>query len=65
MSDIDVDIAPGEAVGIVGESGSGKSLTLRAVMGLMPRGVYVTAGRSALQDPWGWCFRIPSPHWIH
>jgi len=31
------DIGAGEVLGIVGESGSGKSLTLRAIMGLLPR----------------------------
>ena len=30
---------------MVGESGSGKSLTLRAVMGLLPRGLRVSGGR--------------------
>ena len=34
----------GEAVGLVGESGSGKSMTLRAIMGLLPRPGRVTAG---------------------
>ena len=29
-------VAPGEMLGIVGESGSGKSLTLRAILGLLP-----------------------------
>ncbi|MGL3807757.1 ABC transporter ATP-binding protein [Paeniglutamicibacter sp. R2-26] len=31
-------VAAGEALGIVGESGSGKSLSLRAVLGLLPPG---------------------------
>jgi oligopeptide/dipeptide ABC transporter ATP-binding protein len=31
-------VAAGESLGIVGESGSGKSLTLRAVLGLLPPG---------------------------
>jgi len=31
-------VSDGEALGIVGESGSGKSLTLRAVLGLLPAG---------------------------
>ena len=37
---IDLDLGPGEAVGIVGESGSGKSLSARAIMRLLPPGVY-------------------------
>jgi peptide/nickel transport system ATP-binding protein len=32
---VDLDVYPGERVGIVGESGCGKSLTLLAVMGLL------------------------------
>ena len=36
-------VAPGEIVGVVGESGSGKSVTVLALMGLLPRrGVEVT-----------------------
>ncbi len=37
---LDLDVAPGETVGIVGESGSGKSLTARALIGLLPPGVH-------------------------
>ncbi|HEY3547636.1 MAG TPA: ABC transporter ATP-binding protein [Propionicimonas sp.] len=56
---VDLALAPGEALGIVGESGSGKTLTLRAVMGLLPRGLRVSGGtvevggRAAMifQDP--------------
>ena len=33
---VDLDIRPGEIVGLVGESGSGKSVTARAVMRLVP-----------------------------
>ena len=29
--------AAGEALGLVGESGSGKTMTLRAILGLLPR----------------------------
>jgi peptide/nickel transport system ATP-binding protein len=33
---IDLDIAPGEAIGLVGESGCGKSVTWLAALGLLP-----------------------------
>src|SRR5256885_3088890 len=36
---LDLDVAPGETVGIVGESGSGKSMTAKALIGLLPDGV--------------------------
>ena len=56
---ISLDVAPGEALGIVGESGSGKSLTLRAVAGLLPRGVRATAGTAAAGGRIGMVFQDP------
>ncbi|TXI04731.1 MAG: ABC transporter ATP-binding protein [Rhizobium sp.] len=44
LDTISLSVARGEARGLVGESGSGKSLTLRAVMGLLPSNLGVTAG---------------------
>ncbi|WP_426244981.1 ABC transporter ATP-binding protein [Nocardioides sp. LHG3406-4] len=37
-------VAAGEAVGLVGESGSGKSITLRALLGLLPVPARVVSG---------------------
>jgi len=41
---VSLSIGAGEALGIVGESGSGKSLTLRALLGVLPSGVGVAGG---------------------
>ncbi len=35
-----LDLHTGETIGIVGESGSGKSMTVRALLGLLPPGVH-------------------------
>ena len=37
-------VAPGEAMGLVGESGSGKSMTLRAILGLLPHPAGIAGG---------------------
>ena len=56
VSRIDLAVAPGETLGIVGESGSGKSLTARALIGLLPPGVFADGavlyeGRNLLDLP--------------
>jgi len=61
VDNVSFSLGKGESLGLVGESGSGKSLTLRAVLGLLPRGIEQTGGviksdvRSAMvfQDPRG------------
>src|SRR5579883_1563504 len=45
VKDVSFALSEGEALGLVGESGSGKSLTLRAILGLLPPGAAVTGGR--------------------
>ena len=41
---VDLEIAPGEAVGVLGESGSGKSSLALALMRLLPRNARLTSG---------------------
>jgi oligopeptide/dipeptide ABC transporter ATP-binding protein len=45
---VSFDVAAGEALGLVGESGSGKSMTLRAVLGVLPPEARVTSGQILL-----------------
>ncbi|MFZ1283901.1 MAG: ABC transporter ATP-binding protein [Propionicimonas sp.] len=59
VHDLSLTLAPGEALGIVGESGSGKSLTLRAIMDLLPRGITRTAGRIEIGGRAGMIFQDP------
>jgi peptide/nickel transport system ATP-binding protein len=45
---VSFDVRPHEVLGIVGESGSGKSMTMLAVMGLLPYPVRLTSGEVML-----------------
>ena len=45
---VSFDVSRGEAVGLVGESGSGKSMTLRAILGVLPPEARATAGQIVL-----------------
>ena len=42
---VSLTVGPGEAFGLVGESGCGKSMTLRAIMGLLPRPGQIVSGQ--------------------
>ncbi|MBI4883044.1 MAG: ABC transporter ATP-binding protein [Actinobacteria bacterium] len=39
---VDLDVAPGEMVGVVGESGSGKSVTFLGILGLLPNSARIS-----------------------
>jgi len=49
LEGIDIDLAPGECLGIVGETGSGKSMTARAIMGLVPHPGHIEGGSIKLE----------------
>src|SRR6202020_259056 len=45
---VSLEVPRGDAVGLVGESGSGKSMTLKAILGVLPPEGKVTAGQIRL-----------------
>ncbi|MGJ0202623.1 ATP-binding cassette domain-containing protein [Leucobacter sp. gxy201] len=59
VAGIDLAARPGEALGIVGESGSGKSLTLRALLGMMPNGTRIAGGAARAGGRVGMVFQDP------
>lgn len=50
VSDISLEIKPGEILGLVGESGSGKSVTALSLMGLMSHEAVLESGRVTFGD---------------
>jgi dipeptide transport system ATP-binding protein len=50
VDQVSITVAAGESLGVVGESGSGKSLTMLAVMGLVPYPGQLTVDRLAFKD---------------
>ena len=50
LQGVDLEVFPGETVGLVGESGCGKSMTLRSILRLMPPGGAITGGSVKWQD---------------
>jgi peptide/nickel transport system ATP-binding protein len=48
VQDLSFEIARGECLGVIGESGSGKTMAARAILGLLPPGIQVDAGRILL-----------------
>ena len=49
VNGLSYSVAPGETVAVVGESGSGKSVSVLALLGLLPAGVATVTGRALLE----------------
>src|SRR3954470_7704249 len=49
VNGLSYSVGPGETVAVVGESGSGKSVSVLALLGLLPRGVATVTGRAVLE----------------
>jgi len=47
---VDLDVRPGDLVGIVGESGSGKSVTFLGLMGLLPKSAIIEGSGKVAGD---------------
>ncbi len=47
---VDLDVHPGEMVGVVGESGSGKSVTFLGLMGLLPKQTVIEGSAMVHED---------------
>ncbi|HZC27650.1 MAG TPA: ATP-binding cassette domain-containing protein, partial [Actinopolymorphaceae bacterium] len=50
---VSFDVRPGQALAIVGESGSGKSVTVRSLLGLLPRTARITGGQARFHTSTG------------
>jgi len=50
VRDLSFEVPPGRTLGIVGESGSGKSISLRAIMGILPQAARISSGSLWMGD---------------
>ncbi|WP_100065691.1 ABC transporter ATP-binding protein [Miniphocaeibacter massiliensis] len=50
VKDFDLTVKKEEIIGIVGESGSGKSMSMKAIMNILPEGVRRVANKLSLED---------------
>ena len=49
LRDVSLSVARGEVHGIVGESGAGKTTIVKAILGILPRGICLTHGAITLE----------------
>jgi ABC-type glutathione transport system ATPase component len=59
---VDLQLAPGERLGLVGRSGSGKTLTCRAILGALPGRCVVSGGTIAFDGSLAAVFQDPASY---
>ena len=50
VDSINLNVAPGEKIGLIGETGCGKTTTMKAVMRLLPNNAYIPQGKVVFKE---------------
>lgn len=63
VQNLDLEILPGEVIGVIGESGSGKTLSFQTALGVLPTGLKVTGRISWGNQSYDLANNVPYEVW--